>query len=400
MTSARSFDSLRAIVPFLRPYRVRLLAAFVALLVASAAMLVMPIAVRDLIDRGMTSEDAATVNRYFLGFLAAAVVFGVFAALRYYFVTWLGERVVADLRDSIYRRVIRMDPTFYEVTRTGEVLSRLTTDTTLVQSIAGVSLSITLRSTLNLVGALIAMVFTSATLTGVIVVLIPIVMLPLFAVGKRVRTLSRAAQDRIAESSGLAGETLSAVQVVQAFTLEELQSKRYAEAVEEGFRVARRRTHVRSVLTAVGTTLSVAAITFVLWLGAKAVIDGRMSGGQLGQFLIYASIVTASAGMLIEQMAEVQRAAGAMDRLAQLLIATPAITAPPIPYRCPCARRGTCVSRTSRSTIRRVPRSQRCTTSRWTSRPARPSRSWVHRVPARARSSSCCCVSTIRRAAV
>ena len=332
---ARSLQPLRALVPFLKPYRGTLLLALGALLVASGAMLALPLAVRQLIDHGMAARDAETINRYFLGFLGAAVVFGVFAALRFYLVTWLGERVVADIRAAVYRRIIRMDMAFFEVTRTGEVLSRLTTDTTLVQSISGVGLSITLRSALNLVGALVLMGATSAKLMGVIVLLIPVIMLPLFAVGRRVRRLSRDSQDRVADSSGLAGETLGAMQTVQAFTLETLQAERFSRAVEDSFATAVRRNRVRALLTAIGTMLVMGAITLVLWLGARAVLSGEMSGGQLGQFLLYAGFVMTAAAALIEQWGEVQRAAGAMERLVELLQATPAIAAPPQPLGFP-----------------------------------------------------------------
>jgi ATP-binding cassette subfamily B protein len=336
----RSLRPLRALVPFLRRHRGTLVLALLALLVASVAMLALPVAVRQLIDQCMAGGNAATVNRYFLGFLAAAVVFGVFAALRFYLVTWLGERVVADVRAAVYRRVMRMDMTFFEVTRTGEVLSRLTTDTTLVQSISGVGISITLRSMLNLAGALVMMGATSWRLMGVMLVLIPVIMLPLFAVGRRVRRLSRASQDRVADSSGIAGETLNAMQTVQAFTLEELQGRRYQAVVEEGFDTAVRRNKMRALLTAIGTMMVMGAITLVLWLGARAVLAGEMTGGQLGQFLLYAGFVTASAAALIEQWGEVQRAAGAMERLVELLEARPAIAAPPVPAQLALPARG------------------------------------------------------------
>jgi ATP-binding cassette, subfamily B, bacterial len=303
-------------------------------------MLALPAAVRQLIDHGMAGGDPSTVNRYFLGFLGAALLFGVFAALRFYLVTWLGERVVADVRAAVYRRVMHMDMTFFEVTRTGEVLSRLTTDTTLVQSIAGVGLSIALRSALNLFGGLVLMGATSARLMGVIVILIPVVMLPLFAVGRRVRGLSRASQDRIADSSALAGETLNAMQTVQAFTLEDLQCKRFDSAVESGFETATRRNRMVAALTAVGTVTVCASITFVLWLGARAVLDGEMTSGELGQFLLYAGVVTGAAAALIEQWSQVQRAAGAMERLMELLEARSAIAAPPQPLKLPAVRRG------------------------------------------------------------
>ena len=336
----RSLKPLHALLPFLRPYRGRLALALVALLVAAAAMLALPVAVRQLVDYGLAAEDAATLNRYFAGFLAAAAVFGAFAAMRFYLVTWIGERLVADVRDAVYRRVIRMDPTFFEVTRTGEVLSRLTTDTTLVQTIAGSSLSIALRSALNLAGSLVMMALTSFKLMGFIVLGVPLVVAPLIVVGRSVRKLSRASQDAIADSSGLAGETLNAVQTVQAFRLEELQSRRFGEAVETSFGVAIRRTRVRAWLTAIGTMLVFGAITVVLWLGAHEVIAGRMTGGQLGQFVLYAMFVGASAAALTETWGDVQRAAGAMERLSELLQAEPAIRAPATPATLPARTQG------------------------------------------------------------
>src|SRR5277367_4135585 len=242
---AKSLNPLLALMPFLRPYRPMIIAGLFALLIAAAAQLALPLALRQLIDHVFAEKNLGLVNRWFFGFLAAAVVFGLFAALRFYAVTWVGERVVADLRTAIYRRVVRMDPMFYETTRVGEVLSRLTADTTLVQAIAGVNLSIVLRSILSLLGALVLMGFTSAKLMGIMLVLIPVVVAPLILIGRRVRGLSRASQDRIADTSGLAGETLNAIQTVQAFTLEELQSERFGKAVEESFVTAIRRTRVR-----------------------------------------------------------------------------------------------------------------------------------------------------------
>ncbi|MDR2216652.1 MAG: ATP-binding cassette domain-containing protein [Nevskiaceae bacterium] len=336
----RSLKPLRALAPFLAPHIATLLLALLALLIASGAMLALPVAVRMLVDQGMAGGDSATVNRYFLGFLAAAIVFGVFAAARFYLVTWLGERVVADVREAVYRRVVHMDMTFFEVTRTGEVLSRLTTDTTLVQSISGVGISITLRSLLNLLGGLVMMAVTDWRLTGVMLVLIPLIMLPLFAVGRKVRRLSRDAQDRVADSAGQAGETLNAMQTVQAFTLEDLQSRRFNEAVEQSFHTAIRRNKVRALLTAIGTMLVMMAVTLVLWMGARSVLAGGMTGGELGQFLLYAAFVTGSAAALIEQWGEVQRAAGAMERLVELLNARSAIAAPAHPAPLPARSRG------------------------------------------------------------
>lgn len=332
---SRSLKPLRALWPYLRVYRGTLLLAIIALLVASGAMLVIPLAFRNVIDSGMAAQDAATVNTYFVAFLAVAVVFGIFAALRFYLVSWLGERVVADLRADIYRRVIRMDPTFFEVTRTGEVLSRLTTDTTLVQSIAGVNLSMTLRSAIQLVGALALLIATSPSLAGMILLLIPVIIAPMIFFGRRLRTLSRQSQDSIADTSALAGETFNAIQTVQAFTLEDLHSRRYTDAVESSFKVAVRRSRMRAAMTAVGTMLIFGAVTFVLWEGAHRVLAGQMSGGELSQFLIYAVYVGISAATLSEMWGEVQRAAGAMERLAQLNAAEPAIQAPAQPVTLP-----------------------------------------------------------------
>jgi ATP-binding cassette subfamily B protein len=338
---AKSLNPLRALLPFIKPYRGMMVGALSALLVATISMLALPIALRQLIDHGLAAKDASTINRYFIGFLAAAVVFAAFAALRFYLVTWLGERVVADLRSAVYRRVVRMDPLFYETTRVGEVLSRLTTDTTLVQAISGVNLSIVLRSTLSLIGALVMLGLTNAKLTGVILVLIPIVVVPLILIGRRVRGLSRASQDRIADTSGLADETLNAIQTVQAFTLEDLQSERYRRAVEDSFVTAVLRTRVRAALTAIGIMLVFAGITFVLWLGAHQVLAGTMTGGQLAQFLLYAGFVGSSAAALTEMWGEIQRAAGAMERLSELLEARPAIGPPQKPLELPQRIRGT-----------------------------------------------------------
>ena len=337
---SRSLKPLRALLPFLRPYRGTLMLALVALLVAAAAMLALPVALRYLIDEGMTSRSPETIDRYFLAFMAAAAVFGVFAALRFYLVTWLGERVVADLRESVYRRVIRMDPAFFEVTRIGEVLSRLTADATLVQSIAGVNLSITLRSTISIAGSLVMLTVTSLRLTALIVLLIPLIVGPLVILGRRVRRLSRASQDRIADTSGLADETLNAIQTVQAFTLERQNSERFGTAVEDSFRAAVRRTKVRSTLTAIATMLIFGSITFVLWVGAHSVIRGEMSGGELSQFLLYAVYVAVAAASLSEMWGEVQRAAGAMERLVELQNAQPTIVAPADPQPLPSPGRG------------------------------------------------------------
>jgi len=337
---AKSLNPLLALRPFLRPYWPMMVGAVFALLIAAAAQLALPVALRQLIDHVFAEKNLGTINKWFFGLIAAAVIYGVFAALRFYMVTWVGERVVADLRSAIYRRVVRMDPMFYETTRVGEVLSRLTADTTLVQAISGVNLSIVLRYTLSLIGALVLMGLTSARLMGVIVLMIPVVIMPLILTGRRVRGLSRASQDRIADTSSLADETLNAIQTVQAFTMEELQSERYEKAVEDSFATAVRRTKVRAALTAIGITMVFGGITLVLWLGARQVISGTMTGGQLGQFLLYAVFVGTSAAALTEMWGEVQRAAGAMERLSELLQARPAIRAPERPLELPARVQG------------------------------------------------------------
>jgi len=333
---SRSAQPLLALIPFIRPYLGRLILALLALTTAAVAMLAFPVAVRYLIDAGMAA-DQARIDRYFLWMFGVALAFGLFVALRMYLVMWLGERVVADIREAVYRHVIRMDPAFFEITQTGEVLSRLTADTTLIQSIAGVGISITLRAALTLTGGLIMLAVTSPTLTGLILVLVPLVIVPIVLIGRRVRSLSRATQDRVADTSGLAGETLNAIQTVQAFTLESLQSKRFAEAVDDTFTTAIRRIRTRALLTALAILTIFGAITLVLWIGAQAVLAGEMTAGELSQFVIYAIFVAGSAASLSEMWGEVQRAAGATERLMELMTAEPNIVPPidPVPFPVP-----------------------------------------------------------------
>ncbi len=331
----KSLQPLRALAPFLRPYRGTLLLAMTALVIASGATLVLPLVGRKLIDFGFLANDPTLIDRYFGWLLVAGAVLAAFGAVRFYMVTWLGERVVADIRDALYRRVIRMDATFFEITRTGEVLSRLTTDTTLIQSISGVNISIAVRSTLNLMGALVLLILTSPKLAGWILLLIVLVLLPLIVAGRRVRRLSRTAQDRIADSSGLAGETLNAIQTVQAFTLEDLQIERFSKAVQASFRTAVRRTRIRAILIGIGMMTVFGAIGFVVWLGTHSVREGTMTVGQLSQFIIYSMVIATAAPALSEMWGEVQRASGAMERLVELLNSEPAIVAPLHPATLP-----------------------------------------------------------------
>ena len=332
---ADSLKPLKTLWPFITPYAGTLAAALAALLIASGAMLAMPVALRYLIDNGFMAQSIGTVNRYFFWFLLASVLFSLFAALRYYLVTWLGERVVADIRNAVYARVIRMDPAFFEITRNGEVLSRLTTDTTLVQSISGSGLSIALRSTLSLVGGLVMLVLTSPRMASYTLVGIVVVVVPVIVVGRFIRRLSRQSQDRVADTSGLAGETLNAMQTVQSFTLEDLQTSRYADAVKASFQTAVRRIRMNAVLVAVAFVLVFSMLTLFLWGGSRAVLTGEMTGGQLGQFLMYAFFVGSSAMALSSLWGEIQRAAGAMERLTELLNAEPQIRAPANPVSLP-----------------------------------------------------------------
>ena len=337
---ARSLEPLRALPRLLAPHWTVLAAAIAALLLAAAAQLALPITLRFLIDDGLIVRDTSMIDRYFILLLAVAALFGTFAALRYYLISWLGERVVADLRSSVYARVIRMDPAFFEITRTGEVLSRLTADTTLVQSIAGVGISITLRSAVTFLGSLVLLILTSPALTALIAVLMPVVVVPLVFLGRRVRKLSRYSQDRIADASALAGETINAMQTVQAFTLESLQTRRFNDAVEHSFDVAIARNRVRAMLTAIATMLIFGAIAIVLWVGAHQVVRGTLTFGQLGQFLLYAGYLGLSSAALSEMWGEVQRAAGAMERLIELKDALPTIRTPAVPRAMPSPAEG------------------------------------------------------------
>lgn len=323
-----SLRPLRAIVPFVAPYRRTLIAAIMVLLAASAATGSLPFAARYLIDNGIATGDSERINFYFQVVFGVILAISALSAARLYLITWLGERVVADIRAQVYAHVIRQDPTFFEVTKTGEVLSRLTTDTTLVQSISGVGLSIALRSSVMLVISLAGLIYTSPKLTLIIMLLVPAVLIPVIWIARKVRHLSRTAQDKIADSSGMASEALNAIQTVQAFTLEPLQSERFSSATEAAFVAALKRIQVRFVMSFGAMFLLFGAITLVLWLGIHAVLDGSMQAGELAQFVIFTVLLGSSGAMLSEMWGEVQRAAGAMERLIELLETRPAIEAP------------------------------------------------------------------------
>ena len=321
----RKLNPLAQLLPFLAPYRGTLLLALVALLIAAAASLVLPVAVREMIDQGFSRSNAEHIDRYFLLLFGVATVLGLFTAARFYLVSWLGERVVADIRSAVYRHVIHMSPVFFETTRTGEVLSRLTTDTTLIQTVVGTSLSMALRNIVMLAGGIVMMAVTSPRLTGFTLALLLGVILPIILFGRQVRKLSRASQDRVADSSALAGEKLNAVPTVQAFTQEQHETARFAESVEAAFDTARRRIRARASLTAIIIVMVFGAIVLVLWQGARSVLEGSMTAGVLSQFVLYAVLVATSIGALSEVWGDVQRAIGATERLMELLAGESAI---------------------------------------------------------------------------
>lgn len=337
---ASSLKPLKLTLPFIKPYTGRLLLAFICLSVASVSMLAMPVAIRYVIDYGFSGDGVKSINLYFMALLGLAVVYAVFASFRYYLVMWIGERVVADIRSAVYKHVIKMSPTFFEVTRTGEVLSRLTTDTTLVQSVVGAGMSIALRSSFSLIGCLVMLFVTSPRLTLMILALVPLVVLPVWLYGRKVRSLSRETQDRIADSSSIADESLNAIQIVQAFTLEGLQGDRFAESVETSFAAARRRLQMSSLLSGLIVLTAFGAIVVVLWIGAHSVVDKTISPGTLGQFLLYATFLAGSTTALGEVWSDVQRAAGAMERLMELLSAQTDIKAPQNPLTLPADGKG------------------------------------------------------------
>ncbi len=322
---------LAALTPFVRPYRHLIAAAFIALCVAAAATLALPLAVRRMIDLGFSRENAGNIDQYFLMLLAIASVLAISTALRHYLVLSLGERIVADVRKRVYEHVLQMSPVFFETTRSGEVLSRLTTDTSLIENVVGASTSMALRNAFLLAGGLLMLGLTSSRLTAYTLVLLAAVILPIIAFGRRVRRLSRASQDRVADTSAIAGEILNAMPTVQAHTRETAEAARYAGAVETAYETAMRRIRARSLLAAIVVSMVFGAIVLVLWLGARAVVAGTLSGGELGQFVLYAVIVAGSTGVLAEVWGEIQRAAGAAERIAELLAAQAQIQAPAQP---------------------------------------------------------------------
>ena len=330
----RPVSALRGLLPFLRPYRGRVLFAFVALVAAAGSVLAIGQAIRRVLDHGFAGE-AGLIDQYFLALMGVVAVLAVATFCRYYMVTWLGERLIADLRKAIFSHVLTLSPAFYDNIRVGEVISRLTADTTLVQTVVGSSASVAMRNVLMFVGGTVLLVISSPKLTGMVAVLIPVVIVPLLIFGRRVRRLSRDSQDRIADASAVAEETLHAVQIVQAFCHEVLDSLRFRKISERAFDTAIKRTKARAWLTALVMLLIFGAVDAVVWIGAKDVVAGRMSGGELGAFVFYAIVSAGALASLSEVYGDLQRAAGATERLMELLHGQSDIQAPAAPLALP-----------------------------------------------------------------
>ncbi len=338
--TSRDLRQLRRLAGYLAPYRGRVAATLVALAFAAASVLVFGVGLRYLIDGAFGAGRPSALNH---GLKAALIVIVVLAAAtfaRAYLVAWLGERLVADLRAEVYAHVTGLSPAFFELTRTGEVLARLTSDTAVIQSVISASLSQALRNLLLLIGGLALLIVTNPKLTGLILIVVPLVVVPIVVIGRRVRRLSRLAQDRIGALGGQAEETLNAIRTVQAFAQEGRERLRFRDLVEQAFGAAVGHARARAGLAACVITLVFGAIVVVLWIGGRDVLAGEITGGQLAAFVFYASVVASAAGALSEIMGDLQRAAGATERLFELLDTAPEITAPPTPVALPSPARG------------------------------------------------------------
>lgn len=338
--TVRRLSTLAGLWPFVRPYRARVALAFILLCLASATILLVPLAFRDLIDFGFGERErqgagllgGLSLNGHFIALFGLASLWALAVAARYYMVSWVGERVTADLRNAVYARVLAQSPQFFETLQTGEVLSRLTGDTTLIQTVVGSSISMGLRSVFQFVGGMVMLAVTSFYLFSLNLGLMALLILPIVAIGRRVKKLSRESQDRIADASALAGEILNAMPTVQAYTQEDREASRFAERTELGFATGIRRTRVRAALTALIITAVMGTIIFVLWIGARQVHAGALTGGELASFVLYAALVAGAVGTMAEVWGDVMRAAGATERLLDLLHARSAIreTATPL----------------------------------------------------------------------
>ncbi|MBV8605295.1 MAG: ATP-binding cassette domain-containing protein [Pelomonas sp.] len=340
--------SLAGLAPFLRPYRLRIGLSVLFLLLAAVATLLFPVVLRQLIDQGFVSAEpgqrAMALRGHFVALFGVGALLGVFSALRYYSVTWLGERISADLRNAVYGHVLEQSPEFFETTQTGEVLSRITTDTTVVQTVVGSSLSMGLRNLVMGSGAMLMLVWTNPLVMGQVLGLLVLVVLPALVFGRRVRRLSRASQDRVADTSAIAAEVLNAVPVVQSYTQERAEVERFAGASENAFLTARKRIRMRAGLVAFIITATFGALLWGLYQGTQAVLAGRISAGHLGQTVVYVTLLVSSVAVLAEVWGEVLRAAGATERLMELLAAQPTVRGPDAPRTLPASSGGTGVS--------------------------------------------------------
>lgn len=337
--STASPRSLSGLLPFLRPHRGRIALAICFLVLSAAATLVFPVALRGLIDQGLAGgghgERLLALRSHFLELFGLAVALGLFSAARFYMVSWIGERVTADLRTAVYSHVLRQSPAFFETTQTGEVLSRLTTDTTLVQTVVGSQFSLGLRNLVMGIGALVMLVYTHPYVMSLVFLAVIGVVLPAMAFGRRVRRLSRASQDRVADSSAIAAEVLNAIPVVQSYTSEEREAQRFSQSTDNAFHTAVRRTKARSVLVAFIIIATSAALLWGLYEGTQAVLRGDISAGHLGQTVVYVIILASAAAVLGEVYGDLLRAAGATERLMELLNAQSDIRSPKLPQRLP-----------------------------------------------------------------
>ena len=331
---------LLALWPYVARYRGHIAAACAALVVASLATLAVPVAVRRMIDFGFSAERIGLIDQYFAVMIAMAGLLAGASALRYYFVTVLGERVVADLRAAVFAHLTLLSPVFFDRVKTGEIVSRLTADTTQIKTAVGTSVSVALRNLLLFLGSAAMMVVTSPRLSGFVLAAIPVIVLPLVASGRVVRRRSRSAQDTLADASAYAAELIGATRILQAFTNEELATTRFRQAVESAYAAARQSTRARAVLTAIVIFLVFASVVIVLWVGAQDVLGGRMTAGTLGQFVLYAVFAAGALGELSQMWGEISQAAGAAERLTELIAVEPAIVPPARPLPLPVPPRG------------------------------------------------------------
>jgi ATP-binding cassette subfamily B protein len=337
---ASRLAGLRALWPFVQRHRGLFASWLVALGLSSTATLALPLAFRRVIDHGFASGTSSAVDTAFLPLLAVALVLAVATAARFYFVSLLGERVVADLRDRLYSHLLGLDAAFHDRTRSGELVSRLSADTELLRSLVASTMSIALRSAVTVVGSVVMLFATSPRLAAYALIGIPLAVVPIVVGARRLRTIARASQDRIADANAVAAETLGAVATVRAHAREPYERERFVDALRTAVGTARKRIGAQAIVTAVAISLVFGAITFVLWLGAHDVVSGRMSGGTLAQFVLYALVGGGSLGALAEVWNELQRASGGMGRIAELLDEAPRVVAPAVPRALPRPVRG------------------------------------------------------------